>query len=203
MRTNFSEESPANPMKYIFAALLIVMSCAGCAPTQQKGAAVPVASATTVASVTTANQPASTNKIKLTVIKVDSEEVESENGRGTNAVDGNPDTFWHTVWTDNAPECPHEIIIQLSPAAMIKGFTYLPRQDDSENGTIREYEFYVSDDGKDFGKPVKKGEFATGSNKKTVTFDAVKCGFIKLRALSEINDGAWTSAAEIGVVPAE
>ena len=63
---------------------------------------------------------------------------------------------------------------------------------------------FVSDDGKDFGKPVKKGEFAGGKNKKTVTFDQpVKCSFFKLRALSEINDNAWSSAAEIGVVPAE
>jgi len=197
-------------MKYIFAAVLIVISCAGCAPTQQ-GAVAPVVStttvapATTVASVTTPNETASTNKIKLTVIKVDSEETESENGRGSNAVDGNPDTFWHTQWTDNAPECPHEIIIQLSPAASIKGFTYLPRQDEEVNGTIKGYELYVSDDGKDFGKPVKKGEFTDDSKKKrTVTFDKpVKCGFIKLRALSEINDAAWSSAAEIGVVPAE
>jgi hypothetical protein len=34
-----------------------------------------------------------------------------------------------------------------------------------------------------------------------VTFEAKKCRFIKLKALSEINGEAWTSAAEIGVVP--
>jgi hypothetical protein len=79
----------------------------------------------------------------------------------------------------------------------------LPRQDEEVNGTIKEYEFYVSNDGKDFGKPVKKGEFDAGKNKKTVTFDPTKCSFIKLRALSEINDAAWTSAAEIGVVAAD
>jgi hypothetical protein len=158
---------------------------------------------TNAIAMTINTQVTATNRIKLTVIKVDSEEISAENGRGTNAVDGNPDTFWHTEWQDNSPECPHEIIIQLSAAAMIKGFTYLPRQDDSENGMIRGYEFYVSNDGKDFGKPVKKGEFGPGYDKKRVTFDPVKCGFIKLKALSEINDGAFTSAAEIGVVPAE
>jgi hypothetical protein len=38
---------------------------------------------------------------------------------------------------------------------------------------------------------------------KTETFDPRKCRFIKLKALSEVNDQAWTSAAEVGVVPAQ
>jgi hypothetical protein len=36
-----------------------------------------------------------------------------------------------------------------------------------------------------------------------VNFDSKKGRFIKLRALSEINDAAWTSAAEITVIPAD
>ncbi len=140
-------------------------------------------------------------KLTLKVVKVDSEETSSEDGRGANAVDGKPDTFWHTQWTDENPPPPHEIVIELSQPTKIKGFTYLPRQDDQVNGTIRDYEFYVSDDGKDFGKPVKKGTFEDNKDKKTVTFDAKPCRFIKLRALSEINDNPWTSAAEITVIP--
>jgi len=150
------------------------------------------------------NAPAAvvaTNQIVLTVVKVDSEETAGENGGGTNAVDGDPKTFWHTQWQDASPEHPHEIIIELTPPSAIKGFTYLPRQDDMDNGSIKDYEFYVSDDGKDFGQPVSKGTFGGGKEKKTVTFDARKCGFVKLKAISEINDAAWTSAAEIGVVP--
>ena len=152
---------------------------------------------------TTASATVATNKITLKVVKVDSEEKSGEDARGANAVDGDTNTFWHTQWQDANPECPHEIIIKLSEPATIKGFTYLPRQDDSENGTIKDYEFYVSDDGKDFGEPVKKGTFAAGKEMKTVTFEPKKCRFIKLKALSEINGEAWTSAAEIGVVPAE
>lgn len=140
------------------------------------------------------------DKATLKVIKVDSEETAGENAAGANAVDGDPATFWHTQWQDDSPACPHEIIIELTPPARIKGFTYMPRQDDSENGTIKEYEFSVSDDGKDFGTPVKKGALESGKDTRTITFDARSCRFIKLKALSEINDGAWTSAAEIGVV---
>ena len=143
---------------------------------------------------------ASTSKVALKLVRVDSEETAGEDGKGANAVDGDPNTFWHTQWQDNTPPCPHEIIIELTPPATIKGFTYLPRQDGGDHGNIKGYEFYASNDGQDFGQPAAKGEFAEGQDLKTVTFAPTTCRFIKLKALSEINGEAWSSAAEIGVV---
>ncbi len=150
----------------------------------------------------TANQAQSSApaKVKLKFIKADSEETAGEDGKAANAVDGDPNTFWHTQWQDASPECPHEIVIELTPPATIKGFTYLPRQDDSETGTLKGYEFYVSNDGQDFGQPVAKGEWENSKSLKTVTFAPTACRFVKLKAISEVNDGAWTSVAEIGVV---
>jgi hypothetical protein len=139
-------------------------------------------------------------KAVLKFVRVDSEETAGENGAGANAVDGNPDTFWHTQWQDNTPECPHEIVIELVPATTIKGFTYLPRQDDNDHGWIKGYEFYTSNDGQNFGKPVAQGEFESSKDLKSVNFAPTTCRFIKLKALSEINGEAWTSAAEIGVL---
>jgi hypothetical protein len=148
-------------------------------------------------------ESAAAGSIHLKLVKVDSEETSGEDGKAANALDGDPATFWHTQWQDSTPEPPHEIIIELTPPAAIKGFTYLPRQDESENGTIKDYEFFVSNDSASFGEPVAKGTFPNNKDKKTVTFNAVSCRFIKLKALSEANDGPWTSAAEIGVVPAD
>ena len=149
----------------------------------------------------TAQTPAASDKITLKFVRVDSEETASEDGHGANAMDGDPATFWHTKYSDETPPCPHEIVIELVPPSTISGFTYLPRQDDQVNGTIKDFEFYVSDDGKEFGQPVKKGTLPEGKDKHTVNFDPKKARFIKLRALSEVNGEAWTSAAEIGVVP--
>jgi outer membrane protein assembly factor BamB len=143
-----------------------------------------------------------TKAVSLKVVKVDSEETIGENARGSNAVDGNPATIWHTEWeadTDSLSSS-HEIVIELTPASRIKGFTYLPRQDSQENGTIKRYEFYVSNDAEDFGPSVAKGEFARGKELKTVTFDAKPARLVKLRARSEVNGQNWTSAAEIGVI---
>jgi hypothetical protein len=139
-------------------------------------------------------------KPTLRVVRVDSEETAGEDGKGANAVDGDPKTIWHTQWQDNSPETPHEIVIELSQRCKVSGFTYLPRQDESDHGTIKDYEFYVSKDGKDFGKPVKQGSFIAGKEMRTVRFEAMECRFIKLRALSEANDEPWTSAAEIDVL---
>jgi hypothetical protein len=125
-----------------------------------------------------------TSKIALKFVKVDSEETAVEDGKGANAVDGNPNTFWHTQWQDASLELPHEIVIALTPPSTIKGFTYLPRQDDSMNGTIKDYEFYVSNDGQDFGQPVARGEFENSKDLKTVTFAPRACRFVKLKVLS-------------------
>ena len=49
-------------------------------------------------------------------------------------------------------------------------------------------------------RSVKKGAFESGKGNKIETFNPLKCRFIKLRAISEINGLPWTSAAEIGVI---
>jgi len=137
-------------------------------------------------------------KPTLKVVKVDSEETDC---KGAYAVDGNPNTIWHTQWRDANPPHPHEIIIQLNPPCKIKGLTYLPPQGGNSGGTIESYEIYLSADGKEFGQPVKKGEFFPyGKYKKTALFEAKQCAFVKLVALSEIRGKTSTTAAEIGVI---
>src|SRR5580704_17010288 len=72
-------------------------------------------------------------KVKLRFVSADSEETDGQDGYGVNAVDGDPNTFWHTHWLSDSPALPHEIIIQLLPPTAIKGFAYLPRQDLSDH----------------------------------------------------------------------
>ncbi len=65
-------------------------------------------------------------------------------------MDDDPDAIRHTKWLNGSPRLPHAIIIELPRRSSIEGFTYLPRQDESDHGTIKDYELYVSNDGKDF-----------------------------------------------------
>ncbi len=120
--------------------------------------------------------------------------------RAANAIDGKPNTIWHTQWIGGSPGYPHEIQIDLGKTYQINGFRYLPRQDGSVNGTIKKYEFYVSEDGVNWGSWIAAGTFEGGTSIKEILF-APKAGrFVHLRALSEANGNPWASMAEIDVL---
>jgi hypothetical protein len=132
---------------------------------------------------------------------VDSQELVGENGAATNVFDGNPATIWHTQWMGSAPAPPHEIQVDLGKSYEMSGFRYLPRQEvDAFNGSIAQYEFYVSSDGVTWGTPVASGTFAKSQTEKEVIFNLVTGRYIRLRALTEVNGRPWTSAAEIKVL---
>ena len=143
---------------------------------------------------------------------VDSQETSGENAPATNAFDGKSTTFWHTQWKAANPPPPHEIQINLGGAYTLNGFTYLPRQDGCSHGMIKQYEFYVSTDGVNWGSPVASGTFNYDSNfhygcpggtivpARVIKFTASVTGaYIRLRGLSEMAGNPWTSAAEINV----
>jgi hypothetical protein len=132
-----------------------------------------------------------------TVLMVDSEAVGYE---GSNAIDGNPSTIWHTEWESSAPQYPHHITIELQEQIEIKGLAYLPRQNMS-NGWIAEYEVYVSTDGKNWGDAVAAGTFKKGSSKKKVLFKkARKSRFIRFVAISGFDGQIFASVAELDVI---
>jgi alpha-L-fucosidase len=138
------------------------------------------------------------------VVAVDSQETAGENNAATNAIDGNPSTFWHTAWNSDLT-LPHYITVDMGRSQRIAGFTYLPRQDDNPNGTIETYRFETSMNGSNWTTNVASGTFANIRNNPSlqeVTFAPVNARFFRFTALQEINRNGWTSAAEISVLPA-
>src|SRR5207245_1370101 len=77
----------------------------------------------------------------------------------TNAFDANTASFWHTLTGSSPTPQPHEIQISLGSVQTLSGFSYLPRQDACSNGWVKQYEFYVSSDGVNWGTPVASGSF--------------------------------------------
>lgn len=135
-----------------------------------------------------------------TVIYVDSED--PSEWAAALAVDGNPNTFWHTLWNvSNPPVCPHEIQVSLGTEQTINGFGYLPRQDNYLNGTVGQYEFYVSTDGTNWGSPVATGTFPNTHDLKEVRFAQTSAKFIRFRSLADANPGSsFMSVAELNVI---
>lgn len=115
------------------------------------------------------------------------------------AIDGNENTIWHTRWGTNEPMHPHEIIVDMNKTYRVEVFNYTGRQD-GENGRIKEYEIYFSNNPKIWGSPAAKGEFANTSALQSVIISSKpEARYFKLIAKSEANAKAWASASELGI----
>ena len=133
------------------------------------------------------------------VHRVSSEEAEGENSRAKNAFDGDPTTIWHTRWKTEKAQYPHEIAIDLGTSVEVCGFCYLPRQGQPV-GRIKAYEFCVSADGKDWGKPVATGSFPNSDALQEVTFAKRTGRYVRLVARSGVLDRPACVIAELYVL---
>jgi hypothetical protein len=68
------------------------------------------------------------------------------------------------------------------------------------NGRIKDWEFYVSTDGANWGSAVATGTFVNSVAEKEISFTPKTGQYVRLRALSEVNNNTWTSMAEITVL---
>ncbi len=135
---------------------------------------------------------------RWSVVAVDSAETDP-GAPGAHAIDGNPNTYWHTMWRGQADQLPHHITVDLGGTRVIDGLTYLPRPATGVNGTVGRYEVYVSTDGSTWGPPAAKGTFADNALEKRVHFTPRPARYVKFVALSEAgNRGPWTTVAELG-----
>ncbi|KJK51593.1 glycosyl hydrolase family 31 [Lentzea aerocolonigenes] len=121
---------------------------------------------------------------------------------GAKAIDGDNATMWHTAWSnvDPDPAPPHEIQIDLGARYDVDAVHYLPRQDGGVNGRIGQYEVYVSNSTSNWGTAVATGTWASNATEKTVSFAAKTGRYLRLRALTDLSGGQYTSAAEITAI---
>jgi hypothetical protein len=144
---------------------------------------------------------------------VDSEELVGENGAAVNAFDGDDTTVWHTEWslTNPDPAHPHDLVVDLGAEYSMAGFRARPRPDQSPNGRIGQYAFYVA---LDSGTPpttppvpaewtqVASGTFPNTAVEQEVLFGATASRYVWLQALSEAQGTGkpWTSLVELNVL---
>jgi hypothetical protein len=122
-----------------------------------------------------------------------------------NAIDGDPNTMWHTPWDEPAPKFPHELVIALPKPVKVTGITCLPRQDGNRNGAIKDYAVHTSADGKDWGAPIAKGAFKRDANLRTVKFTKpVETKHLRFVALDSFDPSKpYASLAELDIITGE
>ena len=139
-------------------------------------------------------------KVPVEVVYVSSEEG-PDDGYAKYLVDGDPSTIWHTMYSITVPKYPHWVDFDCGEEKLIKGFTYLPRQDGSPNGNIKGYKVQLSQDGKTWGEPVAEGDFENSTKEKTVMLaQPQRARYLRFTALSSQNGADFASGAEFNVL---
>ncbi|MBN2643125.1 MAG: alpha-L-fucosidase [Victivallales bacterium] len=148
-----------------------------------------------IAEDTSANQ--SLDRSDWKIISVTSELHEYE---AVNVIKDNASAPWTT-----AKGLPQEIIIDMGGYIDITGFTYMPVQN-SREGHVLDYEFYLSNEPEAFNAPLLTGEFSNTVNNpimQSVLFSGkhAKGRYIKFRILSTHGGCDFASVQSLGVIP--
>ena len=124
----------------------------------------------------------------------------SQVGHGpTMTVDGNMSTFWQSEISPVLKPLPHRIIIDLGTSQSLNSFTYLPRQDGSQNGNIGQHALELSLDNSTWTL-VANASFVDDISLKETGFASTQARYLRLTALTEAgNRGPWSSAAEFNI----
>ena len=113
-------------------------------------------------------------------------------------LDGNPATFWHTVWSDSARDT-HYLTFTFDAVTRIDGMRFLQRPS-GVNGVITKYDLYVreSEEG-EWTLIVDDGVLATDAAWQKATFDPVNALQVKLQVVEANSDSAnkYAAAAEV------
>lgn len=136
---------------------------------------------------------------RLKVHRVSSEST-SNDKLASKAIDGDPDTWWHTSFAGQLAKHPHELVIDLGGKRKVSGIRYLARQDGGWNGAIADCEIFLSDSPADFTNPISRTSFTKSRDPQDAKFASATARYLMIRVLSEVNGGPWASIAELGVI---
>lgn len=137
--------------------------------------------------------------IPMEVVYASSQETGGESA--ANLVDNDPSTIWHTMYSVTVAQYPHWVDFDAGEPRLIKGFIYLPRQDGSGNGDIKDYKLQVSNDGKSWSDAVAQGSFEKSKKEQKVMLrKPVEARYIRFTALNSQNGTDFASGAEFSVL---
>jgi hypothetical protein len=124
---------------------------------------------------------------------VSSEEATCD-GDAVHAIDGDPNTIWHTRWCTAGPgNFPHTIVLDMNTLSSVGGVRYTPRGAGA-NGNIGQYRISVSVDAATWTR-VAQGEFDDSGSVKNVTFTSPAAPY--LRTVSAVTNPSKTATVTV------
>ena len=129
---------------------------------------------------------------------------EAGEGDAEHAVDGDTDTFWHSHWSGEPANPPHFLTIDYAQPLNIAAVRYVARGDDNDNGLVKDYEIYLSNDGQSWGGPAAKGRIDRDAAEELIQLpQPVMARYLKFVVLSEQHGRKFATVAELQVVEAK
>ena len=120
-------------------------------------------------------------------------------GDAANIIDGAAETAWRARPLADVTAPPHNIVLDFGGTLNVSSVLYTARSQDL-TGRVREYEVYLSSDGREWGKPVAKGALPAEPLQQTIRLDTPSQGrFLKFVVLSEQTEGRGAAIAELDV----
>lgn len=113
-------------------------------------------------------------------------------------LDGNASTIWHSAYSPQLIDLPHEITIDMKKSYVVNGISYQPRQDGSSNGIIGQHKVALSNDGQTW-TTVADGFYLSDNTVKYSFFTINTARYVRLTALTEIQAKQWASISEFNV----
>ncbi|MGJ8642381.1 MAG: discoidin domain-containing protein [Luteolibacter sp.] len=127
--------------------------------------------------------------------KLESFDSESEDYPAKLAIDGNPKSFWHTQFEPDEPPFPHHLTVDMGEESILYSLEYLPRQG-ATHPRIKDYQLFVSSDGKTWGDPILKGTIKDSEELQSFAIEKVKARYFKFEGIS----GYTRNAASVGEI---
>lgn len=123
-----------------------------------------------------------------------------EGGAAQNVLDGNPDTYWHSMKGVTVASYPHDIRLDLGEERKLRGITC--QQAPIEGARIKEYDVYVSTDGENWGNPVGHGSLENKAEVQQAFFFApATARYIRFVARSSHSGGDYAAISELDIIP--
>jgi alpha-L-fucosidase len=122
------------------------------------------------------------------------------------AIDGDPQTFWHTNRSTGHPSHPHQLSIDIGRIIQVDGLTYLPRQDKRiADSMIESGQIEISVNGDEW---TSIGQFHFGNllndpSKRVFLFDQpIKARYVRITSKTGVQNNPFSGAAEIEILAA-